>query len=167
MADFKKLSAVEMVESAKDSATVLIEEDGVVKRVSKDEIGGIDPNKMVNADNINDNTHILIEENNIIKKYPNFVYNFVFDYQGSAGILKYADKGVYQALKNSLINFTPICLNWIIISHQSQWDNGKIYGFTNPELALREDGSFEGWVNNSSNHIWVHPDDTAEYYYDD
>ena len=41
MADFKKLSAVEMIESVKDSATVLIEEDGVIKRMPKDEIGGI------------------------------------------------------------------------------------------------------------------------------
>lgn len=167
MADFKKLSAVEKVESAKDSATVLIEEDGIVKRVSKDEIGGIDPNKMVNADNIDGNTHILIEENNIIKKYPNFIYNFVFDYNGGEGILKYADKGAYQALKNSLTNFTPICLNWIVISHDNVYNDGVIWAYTNPTLTLNKDGSFEGWVDNSVYHIWVHPDDTAEFYYSD
>ena len=33
MADFRKLSAVEKVGSVKDSATVLIEEDGVIKRM--------------------------------------------------------------------------------------------------------------------------------------
>lgn len=39
--EFKKLSAVEMVETVGDAANVLIEEDGVIKRVPKDEVGGI------------------------------------------------------------------------------------------------------------------------------
>lgn len=39
MAEFKKLSAVEMVESVDQTATVLIEEDGVIKRAPKSEIG--------------------------------------------------------------------------------------------------------------------------------
>lgn len=38
MAEFKKLSAVETVESVSDAATVLIEEDGVIKRAPKDEV---------------------------------------------------------------------------------------------------------------------------------
>ena len=41
MAEFRKLSEVEKVESVKDSATVLIEENGVIKRAPKDEVGGI------------------------------------------------------------------------------------------------------------------------------
>ena len=41
MADFKKLSDVEVVETPMDSAKVLIEENGVIKRVPKDEVGGI------------------------------------------------------------------------------------------------------------------------------
>lgn len=39
MAEFKKLSAVEMVESVDQTATVLIEKDGVIKRAPKSEIG--------------------------------------------------------------------------------------------------------------------------------
>ena len=50
MADFRKLSAVEKVESAKDSATVLIEEDGVIKRIPKDEVGGVKENQIYGFD---------------------------------------------------------------------------------------------------------------------
>lgn len=41
MAEFKKLSDVEIIETPIDTANVLIEEDGVIKRVPKDEVGGI------------------------------------------------------------------------------------------------------------------------------
>lgn len=40
MAEFKKLSEVEQIETASDNATVLIEEDGDIKRVPKKEVGG-------------------------------------------------------------------------------------------------------------------------------
>lgn len=40
MAEFKKLSEVEQLESASDNATVLIEESGEIKRVPKKEVGG-------------------------------------------------------------------------------------------------------------------------------
>lgn len=38
--EFKKLSAVEAIESLTDSANILVEENGVIKKISKDEIGG-------------------------------------------------------------------------------------------------------------------------------
>ena len=41
MAEFKKLSAVEAVEAVSDAANVLIEENGVIKRAPKGEVGGI------------------------------------------------------------------------------------------------------------------------------
>ena len=40
MVEFKKLSELEQVETASDNATVLIEEDGEVKRVLKNKVGG-------------------------------------------------------------------------------------------------------------------------------
>lgn len=40
MAEFKKLSEVEQIETASDNATVLIEEEGEIKRVPKKEVGG-------------------------------------------------------------------------------------------------------------------------------
>lgn len=39
--EFKKLSAVEAVETVGENAHVLIEENGVIKRAPKDEVGGI------------------------------------------------------------------------------------------------------------------------------
>lgn len=41
MAEFKKLSAVEAVEAVSDAANVLIEENGIIKRAPKSEVGGI------------------------------------------------------------------------------------------------------------------------------
>lgn len=41
MAEFKKLSAVEAVNEVADTANVLIEEDGVIKRAPKSEVGGV------------------------------------------------------------------------------------------------------------------------------
>lgn len=38
--DFKKLSDVAVVETPADTANVLIEEDGVIKKVAKDKVGG-------------------------------------------------------------------------------------------------------------------------------
>lgn len=40
MAEFKKLSEVEQVDSASDNATVLVEEGGEIKRVPKKKVGG-------------------------------------------------------------------------------------------------------------------------------
>ena len=40
MAEFKKLSEVEQIETASENATVLIEEEGEIKRVPKKEVGG-------------------------------------------------------------------------------------------------------------------------------
>jgi hypothetical protein len=40
MAEFKKLSEVDVLETASDNATVLIEEGGDIKRVPKKEVGG-------------------------------------------------------------------------------------------------------------------------------
>ena len=40
MAEFKKLSEVELLETASDNATVLVEEGGEIKRVAKSEVGG-------------------------------------------------------------------------------------------------------------------------------
>lgn len=41
MAEFKKLSAVEAVNTVSDTASVLIEEDGVIKKAPKGEVGGV------------------------------------------------------------------------------------------------------------------------------
>ncbi len=72
MAEFKKLSAVETVESVSDAATVLIEENGVIKKAPKDEIGT--NMKKLSAvetvESVSESANVLIEENGVIKKAP-------------------------------------------------------------------------------------------------
>lgn len=75
MADFKKLSAVDVVESVNDSVTVLIEEDGVIKRAPKTAVGGAG----------NDDTNTIIIASNVIN-----------------GERYYVSADVYQALRKMI-----------------------------------------------------------------
>lgn len=75
MADFKKLSAVDMVKIASDSANVLIEDYGVIKKMPKDEIG-INANKLDVVDTISKSANILIEEDGVVKKvFKDYIIN--------------------------------------------------------------------------------------------
>lgn len=56
MAEFKKLSEVEQIETASDNATVLIEEGGEIKRVPKKEVGGAGIATAIIKDSDYDNT---------------------------------------------------------------------------------------------------------------
>ena len=47
MIEFKKLSAVDAVETVSETAHVLIEEDGVIKRAPKEEVGGAPKKELV------------------------------------------------------------------------------------------------------------------------
>ena len=44
---FTKLSEVTLVDKAKDVANVLIEEDGEIKRVAKNQVGGANTNTVI------------------------------------------------------------------------------------------------------------------------
>ena len=75
--EFKKLSAVEMIETVSDASNVLIEEDGVIKRAPKEEVGGGAPKKELVyewnfsaddviteiAENVNDDVTWMIDKN--------------------------------------------------------------------------------------------------------
>ena len=80
MADFKKLSAVEMVESAKDSATVLIEEDGVIKR-----------------------THYNVSNDLNVECFIVFTQ----DVNGGDPIILAATENLYNRIDKMFDNFTP------------------------------------------------------------
>lgn len=82
MAEFKKLSAVEMVESVKDSATVLIEEDGIIKRM---------PNMM--------QTPQVID--------PYAAYDLVLVLDNNYTVINLI-KGDYQTLYNKFVNYELI-----------------------------------------------------------
>jgi hypothetical protein len=71
MADFKKLSAVDAVSTVSDSATVLIEENGVIKRAPKADV--TDFKKLSKVEIVKapaETANVLIEENGVIKKAP-------------------------------------------------------------------------------------------------
>lgn len=64
MAEFKKLSEVDVLETASDNATVLIEEGGEIKRVPKSEVGGTGVGGYViklSESYLDDNNHYCIE----------------------------------------------------------------------------------------------------------
>lgn len=67
MAEFKKLSEVEQIETASDNATVLVEEGGEIKRVPKKEVGGAGGYYLTltysNCEISDENPEILCNEN--------------------------------------------------------------------------------------------------------
>lgn len=85
MADFKRLSDVEVVETPTDTANVLIEEDGVIKKAPKTAVGGYGCN-----------TYFVV----------------VADTGGSS--TQFVTKGIYEAVKNMLDNYVPVQIIVII-----------------------------------------------------
>lgn len=87
MAEFKKLSAVEMVESVKDSATILIEEDGIIKRM---------PN--------------ITRSSQVIDPYAAYDCVFIVSNKAPTGV--YQDlkliKGDYKTIYDKFVNLEPI-----------------------------------------------------------
>ena len=66
MAEFKKLSAVEAVKTVGDTAHVLIEENGVIKRAPKDEVGGVNVDNLPSAEG--EEVNVLCVENGALKQ---------------------------------------------------------------------------------------------------
>jgi hypothetical protein len=73
MAEFKKLSDVEVVAEPTESTNVLIEEDGVIKKAPKTAVGGDVFKKLSDVEVVEtpaDTANVLIEEDGVIKKAP-------------------------------------------------------------------------------------------------
>lgn len=86
----------------------------------------------------------------------------VFDMGNSSdGTLKYISEGTYNAIKSLLLDFIPANLKITMVSGNS------VFYYTDIRLWLNENKSIEGWTSDSYYHIWIHPDNTAEFYYDD
>ena len=80
--EFKRLSDVEVVAEPAESANVLIEEDGVIKKAPKTAVGG--------AGGSGCNTYFVV----------------AVDTGGSS--TRFVTKGIYEAVKNMLDNYVPI-----------------------------------------------------------
>lgn len=74
--EFKKLSDVTAVETPSDTANVLIEEDGVIKKVAKNSVGETSEailGKIATVDAVeepSETANVLIEESGAVKKVP-------------------------------------------------------------------------------------------------
>jgi hypothetical protein len=103
--EFKKLSAVEMVETVNDAAHVLIEENGVVKRAPKDEVGGI---KVASAEVGQTIVVKAVDDNGVPTEWecadtPSFI--FVED-----GRIVSAPNSLYEKIDNMFNNHKPFFL---------------------------------------------------------
>ena len=58
MADFKKLSEVDLTEEVSDTANVLIEEDGIIKRAPKTKVGGASSDSIIKTAIITSSAYI-------------------------------------------------------------------------------------------------------------
>lgn len=78
MAEFKKLSEVEQIETVSDNATVLVEDGGEIKRVPKSEVGGA--------------AAVVIERGAVDENGPTFSCNTV----------------TFEAMKESIVSGIPM-----------------------------------------------------------
>lgn len=118
---FKKLSDVDVVETPNESAHVLIEENGVIKKAPKDEVGGIrvkseaEVGQILVVKAVDENgkptewetkflSDIVLAKNIIIDR-TNRTISFgkytssVFNYDGAEDIYSIQDPGLYEAVK--------------------------------------------------------------------
>ena len=114
MADFKKLSAVEVVETVSDTASVLIEENGIIKRTPKDKIG-MNLKHLDTVESISDASNILIEENGVIKKAPKTAVGSTNKNTSPVDIVFYLSngtvelvQGTYEEVRNKIESNEPV-----------------------------------------------------------
>lgn len=124
--EFKKLSSVESVETPADTANVLIEEDGVIKKVAKKSVGETSEAILGKIATVNtveepsDTANVIIEEAGIVKRVPantfkdieydiDIIVNMTFDEEGN-GIVTHTVNHIntYDNIKNKILNAIPI-----------------------------------------------------------
>ena len=115
-----------------------------------------------------DTANVLIEENGIVMKAPKAAVggagaisiHYIFYNNGNDSVI--VSEGAYDALENMRINKIPTLL--FIICWDN--DNDRIDRIKfDTQFTKDESGSYEDW--DGSYHCYIHPDNTAEYYYDD
>lgn len=85
MTEFKKLSEVEQIETASENVTVLIEEEGEIKRVPKKEVGGAGGYIAVLTQNDYNNPVVDFPDGPVISENYDEMYN-ILNAGGSAWI---------------------------------------------------------------------------------
>lgn len=171
MAEFKKLSAVEAVEAVSDTANVLIEENGVIKKAPKDEVG-TDMKKLSaveTVESVSDTANVLIEENGVIKKAPktavgggggfsNFDKNYYIITLRDSEPAVFVTDGLYQALVAYCEEKIPIN---IIVSHLGTFLLVQSCRNETDYIILNFHAPYSGDIGR------VYPDNTAIIRYED
>lgn len=123
--EFKKLSDVEVVETVSDSANVLIEENGVIKKAPKTQVGG------AGGGNAASGAPYLVKINSIGGGSYQLDGDFyeIFDII-ETGVL------VYAAIYDADINKFPAWGTRFYFSHYSM-PNSDVLDFYNPEGDTR------------------------------
>ena len=105
MAEFKKLSEVELLETASDNATVLVEEGGEIKRVAKSEVGGAGIKTAIIKSSDYDNAIAGLSTAITVVEVTHSCLNMTFEeaYQTMAS------GEPLQAVAMHLQNDTPVC----------------------------------------------------------
>lgn len=156
--EFKKLSAVEAVAEPTETAHVLIEENGVVKRVPKDEVGGINPSKLTIVETIGDDAKVLVEDNGVIKRAPIItignMYIIAMDENGSV----FSSVGIYDGLSSNPAS--------ILMAYVWNDQDGGYKTYIDTELSKNDNGDFDGYVGRGYYHYIIHADNSIEFYYD-
>ena len=103
--EFKKLAGVDTVETATDAANVLIEEDGVIKRVPKTEVGGSGGSEpeVVIIDTMGGTEHVAYVKQKMIDSLDNNVPT-IFYFEFTDGI--YLVSSINR--KDGQINFSVV-----------------------------------------------------------
>ena len=154
MADFKKLSAVDTVETVSDAAHVLIEEDGVIKRAPKDEVGGV---KVTHAEVGQTIVVKAVDGNGVPTEWEcvdiDKTYHVVSD--GNCGDpALFVTSGIYEAMRAALEGAKPISIvvrdygNFLPVDEFSQngdhfevyfcspWESSTLFVYEGDEARL-------------------------------
>lgn len=148
MAEFKKLSEVDVLETASDNATVLIEESGEIKRVPKSEVGGAGGYVIKLSESyMDDNGHYCIESNydeiyDVLVAGGSVWVDFT-DRPQSAPMISAPSIGLYSATNWG--EMTSLIVTWCLTDvglALYDWDGVTIYfpnGSHNLEHMVYED----------------------------
>lgn len=107
MADFKKLSEVDLTEEVSDTANVLIEEGGIIKRAPKTKVGGAGTDSVIK-------TAIITSSN-----YDSHISE-VSTYVGAAPVTTYSCKNMtFEEAYEALTTGTPIDIKFLDYKNSS------------------------------------------------
>lgn len=140
MAEFKKLSAVEAVNEVADTANVLIEENGIIKKAPKSAVGGVASSE---------NYYIVVSS----EKYSSDSNGDIF--------AEYVTDGMYEAIGDLIASFNPINIQIFIVDRKHNSFSGV--GISSLQY---EDNCYKGYAGNTTA-VEIYSNNTAKVYYSD